>query len=111
MLGFAVLMGLSYMALLPAISQQAAERFGTERLATIFGVMALVHQFGSFAGAWLGGVAAEATGSDTLMWSIDIGLALLAVAFQCLLAWGNSVVRIFVRMRTVWPLGAPVPVR
>lgn len=111
MLGFAVLMGLSYMALLPAISQQAAERFGTERLATIFGVMALVHQVGSFAGAWLGGVAAEATGSDTLMWSIDIGLAILAIAFQCLLAWGNSVRRILDGMRIFWPLGAPVLVR
>ncbi len=111
MLGFAVLMGLSYMALLPAISQQAAERFGTERLATIFGVMAMVHQVGSFSGAWLGGVAAEATGRDTLMWSIDIGLALLAVVFQCLLAWGDSVRRIFSRMRIVSPLGAPVLVR
>ena len=86
MLGFAILMGLSYMALLPAISQQVAERFGTERLATIFGVVALVHQIGSFAGAWLGGVVAEATGRDTLMWSIDIGLALLAIAFQGRLA-------------------------
>jgi predicted MFS family arabinose efflux permease len=99
------------MALLPAISQQAAERFGTERLATIFGVMAMVHQVGSFAGAWLGGVAAEATGGDTLMWSIDIGLALLAVVFQCLLAWGHQVRRIFGGMRIVWPLGTLVPVR
>jgi predicted MFS family arabinose efflux permease len=82
MLGFAIMMGLSYMALLPAISQQVAERYGTGRLATIFGVVALVHQIGSFAGAWLGGVVAEATGRDTLTWSIDIGLALLAIAFQ-----------------------------
>ena len=86
MLGIAILMGLSYMALLPAISLQVAERFGTERLATIFGVVALVHQIGSFAGAWLGGVVAEATGRDTLTWSIDIGLALLAIAFQWRLA-------------------------
>jgi predicted MFS family arabinose efflux permease len=106
MLGFAVLMGLSYMALLPAISQQAAERFGTERLATMFGVMALVHQIGSFAGAWLGGVAAEATGNDTLMWSIDIALALLAIAFQCQLAWGNAMARILNRRSLAWPAGA-----
>lgn len=90
MFGFAVLMGLSYMALLPAISQQVAERFGTERLATLFGVVALVHQVGSFAGAWVGGVVAAATGRDTLTWSIDIGLALLAIAFQCRLAWHPS---------------------
>jgi predicted MFS family arabinose efflux permease len=82
-------MGLSYMALLPAISQQVAERFGTARLATLFGVVAMVHQVGGFAGAWLGGVAAEATGSDTLLWSIDIALALVAIGFQCRLAWAR----------------------
>jgi predicted MFS family arabinose efflux permease len=82
MMGFAVLMGLSYMALLPAISQQVAERFGVQRLATVFGLVALVHQLGSFAGAWLGGVVAQATGSDTLMWAIDIGLALIAITLQ-----------------------------
>jgi predicted MFS family arabinose efflux permease len=109
MIGFAVLMGVSYMALLPAISLQAAERFGTERLATIFGVMALVHQVGSFAGAWLGGVAAEATGSDVLMWSIDICLALLAIAFQCQLAWGNAIGRFIRSMRPAWPAVAAVP--
>jgi predicted MFS family arabinose efflux permease len=82
LLGFAVLMGLSYMALLPAISQQVVERFGLERLATVFGIVALVHQIGSFAGAWLGGVVAQATGSDALLWAIDVGLAVIAIAFQ-----------------------------
>ena len=90
MLGFAVLMGLTYMALLPAISQQVAERFGMERMATLFGIVALVHQFGSFAGVWLGGVVAEATGRDTLVWTIDIGLALTAIALQWQLGWGPA---------------------
>jgi predicted MFS family arabinose efflux permease len=81
---FAVLMGLSYMALLPAISQQVAGRFGVERLATLFGFVALVHQVGSFAGVWLGGIVAEATGHDALTWMIDIGLAGLAITLQCL---------------------------
>jgi predicted MFS family arabinose efflux permease len=84
MLAFAVLMGLSYMALLPAISQQVAERFGVRRLATVFGVVALVHQVGSFAGAWLGGVAVEMTGNDVLMWTIDTGLALTGMGLQWL---------------------------
>lgn len=90
MLAFAVLIGLSYMALLPAISQQVAERFGIGRMATLFGVVALVHQVGSFAGAWLGGVVAEATGRDTLLWSIDIGLALTAIALQWRLGWAQA---------------------
>lgn len=82
MLGFAILMGVSYMALLPAISQQVAARFGIGRMATLFGVVALVHQFGSFAGVWLGGVVADHTGRDTLLWAIDIALAGFAVGLQ-----------------------------
>jgi predicted MFS family arabinose efflux permease len=90
MLGFAVLMGLTYMALLPAISQQVAERFGMERMATLFGIVSLVHQVGSFGGVWLGGVVAATMGSDALMWSIDIGLALTAIALQWRLGWGPA---------------------
>jgi predicted MFS family arabinose efflux permease len=90
MLGFALLMGLSYMSLLPAISQQLAELFGARRLGTTFGVIAFVHQLGSFAGASLGGAAAELTGSDTVFWTVDIGAALLAVAFQALLAAADN---------------------
>ena len=92
-------MGLTYMALLPAISQQVAERFGMERLATLFGLVALVHQVGSFAGVWLGGVVAETTGRDTLVLSIDIGLALTAIALQWRLGWASSA-RTTLQLRT-----------
>jgi predicted MFS family arabinose efflux permease len=95
MLVFAVLMGLSYMALLPAISQQVVERFGLGRVATLFGIVALVHQAGSSAGVWLGGVVAAATGRDAVLWAIDIGLALAAMAMQ----WGLG------RTGTVAPAG------
>jgi hypothetical protein len=50
------------------------------RLGTLFGVVMLVHQLGSFAGVALGGWAADATGGDRLLWSIDIALALGAAA-------------------------------
>lgn len=99
LLGFAVLMGLSYMALLPAISQQISESFGTERLATLFGVVGLVHQAGSFAGVWLGGVLAESTGGDALTWVIDVALALLAIMLQCLAMRRAPPARVSLRMR------------
>lgn len=99
MLGFAVLMGLTYMALLPAISQQVAERFGIGRMATLFGIVALVHQSGSFAGVWLGGLVAVATGRDTVLWAIDIGLALTAIALQWRLGWAPST-QATLRLRT-----------
>lgn len=100
LLGFAVLMGLSYMALLPAISQQISERFGVERLATLFGIIGMVHQAGSFAGIWLGGIVAESTGGDTLTWIIDVALALLAIGFQALATARFPISRWALRLRT-----------
>lgn len=83
MMVFAVVMGASYMATLPPTAQLVAREHGVARLGTLFGVVMLVHQVGSFLGIWLGGWGAEATGSDTLAWTIDIVLALVA----CALVW------------------------
>jgi predicted MFS family arabinose efflux permease len=80
LLAFAVVVGLSYMAVLPPISHLLGHHFGVQRLGTVMGVVMLVHQVGSFAGIWLGGWAAEATGSDRLLWMLDIALAALAMA-------------------------------
>jgi predicted MFS family arabinose efflux permease len=43
-------------------------------------VTTLVHQVGSFLGAWLGGVEFELTGGYALVWWIDAALALGAAA-------------------------------
>jgi predicted MFS family arabinose efflux permease len=86
MLGFALLMGASHMATLPPTSALIARQHGVARLGTLFGVVMLVHQVGSFAGIWFGGWAAERTGSDTLLWTVDIALALGAAA----LAWRSG---------------------
>ena len=80
MLGFAAVMGASYMATLPPTAQLVSQRYGTAQLGMLFGVIMLVHQVGSFMGIWLGGWAVEATGSDQLLWLIDMGLALAAAA-------------------------------
>jgi predicted MFS family arabinose efflux permease len=68
------------MATLPPTSQLIAGAHGVARLGTLFGFVMLVHQVGAFAGIWFGGWAAEATGSDTLLWTLDILLALGAAA-------------------------------
>jgi predicted MFS family arabinose efflux permease len=83
MLGFALLMGATHMATLPPTSALVARQHGVARLGTLFGVVMLVHQLGSFAGIWFGGWAAERTGSDALLWAVDIALALGAAG----LAW------------------------
>jgi predicted MFS family arabinose efflux permease len=77
--GFALVMGASFMATLPPTSQLVAQAYGTARLGTLFGVVMLVHQVGGFAGIWIGGWLAQATGDDRLLWCIDITLALAAI--------------------------------
>jgi predicted MFS family arabinose efflux permease len=77
---FAVVMGASHMATLPPTSSLIAQRFGTARIGTLFGMVMLVHQAGSFAGVWLGGWLAHQTGRDSAFWTIDLLLALAAGA-------------------------------
>ena len=89
LIGFALLMGASFMATLPPTSQLIARQHGVQRLGTLFGVVMLVHQVGSFAGIWFGGWAAQATGADHWTWGLDIVLALGAAA----LVWPRAAAR------------------
>jgi predicted MFS family arabinose efflux permease len=78
--GFALWMGLTYMATLPPTTGLIAQLFGARNVATLFGVTTLVHQVGSFLGAWLGGVEVEMTGGYAIVWWIDAALAFAAAA-------------------------------
>ena len=82
MLGFAVWMGLTYMATMPPTAALVSRFYGTRHLGTLFGVVMLVHQIGSFLGVWLGGWVFERYGSFQGIWLLDIVLALLAVAIN-----------------------------
>jgi MFS family permease len=76
LMAFGLLMGATHMATLPPTSSLVSGRYGTARLGSLFGVVMLVHQAGSFLGIWLGGALAAHTGQDTWFWAIDIALAL-----------------------------------
>ncbi len=75
---FSVWMGLTYMAVLPPTAGLVGKLFGAGRLATLLGLVFMLHQVGAFLGSWLGGVALELTGSYDAMWKLDLGLATLA---------------------------------
>lgn len=92
MLGFAVVMGASFMATLPPTSALLARHHGVTRLGTLMGVVMLVHQVGGFAGIALGGWIADATGADTGLWLIDLALALAAAALVWPLRQARAVV-------------------
>lgn len=81
-LGFAALMGLLWLSTVPLTSGLVAQIFGPQHMATLFGVVFLSHQVGSFLGGWLGGVAFDKTGSYDLMWIISILLGLMAAVLH-----------------------------
>jgi predicted MFS family arabinose efflux permease len=74
---FSAAIGVLWLSTVPPTVALVARRFGTQWLATIFGLVFLGHQIGGFTGAWLGGVIWDRTGSYDLMWII----AILAGAF------------------------------
>ena len=80
-LAFSAVMGLLWLSTVPPTVALCARNFGTRWLATIFGLVFLGHQLGGFAGAWLGGVVFDRTGSYDLMWII----AILAAGFAALI--------------------------
>ncbi len=75
---FAGAMGLTWLGTVPLTSGIVAQIFGARYLATLVGIVFLMHQLGGFLGAWLGGLVFEMTGSYELLWWSVIALGVLA---------------------------------
>lgn len=75
---FAAAMGLLWLGTVPLTSGLVARLFGTRHLGTLFGVVFLSHQIGSFLGAWLGGWVFDLTGSYGLVWGATAVAGLVA---------------------------------
>ena len=75
---FAAMMGFTWLGTVPLTSGIVAQVFGPRYLATLVGIVFLMHQLGSFLGAWLGGLAFEQTGSYDLVWWSVVLLGLVA---------------------------------
>lgn len=52
--------------------------FGPRYVTTLFGIVFLSHQIGSFIGVWLGGYLFDPVGSYDAVWWISIGLGVFA---------------------------------
>lgn len=72
---FAAFMGLTFLSTVPPTAGLVTKFFGTANLATLFGLVMLVHQLGGFLGAYLGGKIFDMTGSFDWVWYIDVVLA------------------------------------
>lgn len=73
-----ILLGLTGAATMTPTSGLTEKLFGADNLATLFGVVFLSHQVGSFFSAWIGGLSVELTGDYVIVWAIAVVLSLIA---------------------------------
>ncbi len=76
--GFSALMGLLWLSTVPLTTGIVAQVFGVRYLATLFGVVFLSHQIGSFIGVWMGGRIYDSSGSYNGMWWAGVFFGLVA---------------------------------
>ena len=65
---FSVATGLLWLATVPPTSGLVAQMFGLRFMGTLYGIVFLNHQIGSFTGVWLGGYLFDTTGSYNQVW-------------------------------------------
>lgn len=78
MLLFAGAMGILWLSTVPLTTGIIAQVFGIRYMATLFGIVFVSHQLGSFMGVWLGGRIFDETGSYNGMWWASVALGILA---------------------------------
>ena len=82
MLLFAGAMGILWLSTVPLTTGIVAQVFGINYVATLFGIVFLSHQLGSFTGIWLGGRIFDQTGSYNGMWWAGLVLGILAAVIH-----------------------------
>ncbi len=75
---FAAAMGLLWLGTIPLTTGIVARIFGVRYIATLFGVVFVSHQLGSFMGIWLGGYLYDLRGNYDLMWYAGVVLGVAA---------------------------------
>lgn len=72
------LLGMFWLSTVPLTSGLMATFFGTNWLATLYGIAFFSHQLGGFFGIWLAGILFDATRSYETMWWISVALGGIA---------------------------------
>ena len=75
---FSAFMGVLWLSTVPLTTGIVAQVFGVRYMATLFGIVFLSHQVGSFLGVWLGGRIYDSTGSYDGVWWAGVVFGLLA---------------------------------
>ena len=79
---FSFTIGLVWLSTVPLTTALVAQLFGIRYLATLFGLVFVGHQLGSFLGAWLGGYVYDATGNYDIVWWVAVALGVVAAALH-----------------------------
>jgi predicted MFS family arabinose efflux permease len=79
---FGAIMGFLWMGVGPLVAGAVAEMFGLRWQAMIQGLAFMSHQFGSFLGAYGGGLLYDQLGSYTMAWRIGVALGLCGGIIQ-----------------------------
>jgi predicted MFS family arabinose efflux permease len=72
---FSIVTGFLWLATVPPTSGLVAQMFGIKYMGTLYGIVFLNHQLGSFAGVWLGGYLFDRTGSYDVVWWATVAIA------------------------------------
>ncbi len=71
---FSVVMGALWLATVPLTSGIIGYIYGLKYMGTLYGIVFLSHQIGSFVGVWLGGLFYDIYGSYNIVWWVGIGV-------------------------------------
>ncbi len=71
---FSIVMGSLWLATVPLTSGIIGYIYGLKFMGTLYGIVFLSHQIGSFVGVWLGGLFYDIYGSYHLVWWVGIGV-------------------------------------
>jgi len=82
---FAAAMGLLWLGVAPLITGIIGRVFGLTHFNTLYGIVFLSHQLGSFFGAWMGGLVVDRTGNYNFAWGALVVIGVGAFALQWLM--------------------------
>jgi predicted MFS family arabinose efflux permease len=82
---FAAAMGMLWLGVSPLVTGIISRVFGLEHFGTLYGVVFLSHQVGSFFGAWMGGLVFAWYGNYNAAWGALIVIGITAFTLQWLM--------------------------
>lgn len=92
---FSATIGILWLSTVPLTSGLVAGMFGPANMGTLYGIVFLSHQVGSFLGVWMGGKVYDLYGNYDLIWWIGIALGV-----------ASAIVHLPVKERAWEPLAA-----